>query len=245
MINICSNCLVARLRSLSAILLNSEEDSASHHSVIFLKAKMNYLRHSIRHQKDTDGLSKLLTELDGLKSFLKEGDLSRFRVMRSQILLKLERYNDAILETFFLFDGEQRAYNKFDQLAYIKALNGSLTSGNSLTDKMIYLVEVFANEDTSKAFHPVELLFRELAIFYYLNNNLKLAKKFILKSGKAITANNSRISDYLYTENHFLEDLFKSKVKDKKNYFSDFSIEINNSLDKKSLIKKLASLSPI
>ena len=231
--------------SLSAILLNNEEDSNSSHSVIFLKAKMNYLRHAIRHQEDTDGLSKLLTELDGLKSFLQEGELSRFRIMRSQILLKLERYNDAISETSFLFDSEQRAYNKFDQLAYLKALNGSLTSGNSLTDKMIYLVEVFANEDTSKTFHPVELLFREMAIFYYLNNNLKLAKKFILKSGKAITANNSRISDYLYTENHFLVDLFKSKIKDKKNYFSDFSIEINNSLDKKSLIKKLASLSPL
>lgn len=231
--------------SLSAILLNNEEDSNSSYSVIFLKAKMNYLRHAIRQQEDMDDLSKLLTELDGLKSFLQEGDLSRFRVMKSQILLKLERYNDAILETSFLFDGEQRAYNKFDQLTYIKALNGSLTSGVSLTDKMIYQVEVFANEDTSKAFHPVELLFRELAIFYYLNNNLKLAKKFIQKSGRAITANNSKISDYLHAENFYLQELFKGRLSHKKNYFPGFSIVIESTSDKKKLIKTLASYTPL
>jgi hypothetical protein len=231
--------------SLSAILLNNEEDCNSSHSVIFLKAKMNYLRHAIRHQENRDDLSKLLKELDGLNSFLQEGDLSRFRIMRSQILVKLGRYNDAILETSFLFDGDQGAYNKFDQLTYLKALNSLLTSGNSLTEKMIYQVEMFTNEDTSKTFHPVELIFREFAIFYYLNNNLKLAKKFILKSGKAITANNSKISDYLYTENQFLEDLFKNKIKNDKNYFSEFSFEINNRLDKKTLIKKLASISPL
>jgi hypothetical protein len=231
--------------SLSAILLNNEEGSDSNHSAIFLKAKMNYLRHAIRHQTGTDNLSKLLTELDELKSFLHDGDFSRFRIMRSQVLLKLERYNDAILETFFLFDGEQRAYNKFDQLAYLKALNGSLTSGISLTNKMIYLVEVFANEDTSKAFHPVELLFRELAIFYYLNNNLKLAKKFILKSGKAITANNSRISDYLHAENNYFQEFFKGKLNLKKKYFDGFPLEIDNTLDKISLIRKVASFSPL
>jgi hypothetical protein len=129
--------------------------------------------------------------------------------------------------------------------ANIKALNGSLTSGISLTDKMIYQVEVFANEDTSKAFHPVELLFRELAIFYYLNNNLKLAKKFILKSGKAITANNSRISDYLHAENNYFQELFKGKLNLKKKYFDGFPLEIDNTLDKKSLIRKVASFSPL
>lgn len=231
--------------SLSAILLNSEEGSDSSHSVIFLKAKMNYLRHAIRHQSGAEDLCNLLTELDGLKLFLQVGDFSRFRIIRSQVLLKLERYNDAILETSFLFDDEPQAYNKFDQLAYLKALNCSLTSDHTLTDKMICLVETFSNEHTSQAFHPIELLFRELAIFHYLNNNLKLAKKFIQKSSNAISANNSKISDYLHTENSYLQELFKGRLNPNKNYFTDFSIEIDNTLDKKSLIKEIASISPL
>lgn len=231
--------------SLSAIILNNEDSFDSAQSVIFLKAKMNYLRHAIRKIENHEKLSKLLIELDELKQFLQAGDLSRFRLMKVQVLLKLEKFDEAINVTSKLFKQEIPEHNNFDKLAYIKAVNGSLTSGLEITNEIHSIVEGLTVEYDSKAYHPVELFFRELAIFYYLNNNIKLAKKLIQKSGNAITANNSKISDYLYSENFYLQELFKGRINLNKNYFVNFPIKIDHNLDKRSLIKKLALFTPL
>lgn len=230
--------------SLSAIILNSDDICDSSHSVIFLKAKMNYLRHAIRKQESHDSLIKLLATLEELKPFLHASDLSRFRIMKVQLLLKLEKYDKAILVTSTLFNENHQKINNFDKLAYLKAVNGSLLSGQSATDEIKETVKRFAHEYILKAFHPIELLYRELAIFYYLNNDLILANKFIRKSANAISANNSKISDYLHAENSLLQDLLKNRLDTTKKYLSEFSVEIDIKLENEAIILALASHFP-
>jgi hypothetical protein len=228
--------------SLSAIILDSENSYDASHSVFFLKAKMNYLRHIIRKENDFEKLLDILSIIEKLAPYLDAADSSRQRFMQSQLLLKLEKLDDAIAVTSELFDG---SHNEFDKLAYLKAVNFSLASGNPVTEKMLYLSRRFAQEHTLTAYHPLELVYRELAIFFCLNEDMKSANKLIRKSANAITANNSKISDYLHEENTFLQDLFKSRLDKGKNYFSNFNFEIDIKNDRNSIIKALASYSPL
>ncbi|GLS83512.1 hypothetical protein [Paraferrimonas haliotis] len=237
--------LAENYSSLSAIILESEENCDSSNSIIFLKAKMNYLRHAIRKEEGAESLSNLLSALLELYPFLPASDFSRFRILKAQLLLKMQSYDEAISVTLALFDEPNHAYNNFDKLAYLKAVNGSLITGAPVAEQVKSIVEGFANEHEQKAVHPIELLYRELAIFYYLNDNLKLANKFIRKSANAISANNAKISDYLHEENSFLQDLIKGKLDYKKGYLSSFPLALNKRSDKRELIQILASYSPL
>ena len=228
--------------SLSAIILNSEDSCDSSQSVVFLKAKMNYMRHFIRKEKDPEMLFSILAILKKLTPYLPPSDYSRIRMMHSHVLLKLEKYTDAILVTTKGLDGE---HNDFDKLAYLKAVNFALASGKEITKKMQYLCERFAQEHTSKPYHPLELVYRELAIFFCFSGDIKLADKFIRKSANAISANNSKISDYLYAENIFLRKLFRNQLDEKVNYFADFAVDIDPKMDRNGIIRAIASYSPL
>jgi hypothetical protein len=228
--------------SLSAIILDNEESCDSSRSVVFLKAKMNYMRHVIRKENNREKLLDILIILEKLTPYLSPSDFSRIRLMHSHVLLKLEKYADAILVTSKLFDGE---HNNFDKLAYLKVTNFAIASGTKITGEMQDLNKRFTQEHTLKVHHPLELVYRELAIFCYFNDDIKLANKLIRKSRNAITANNSKISDYLYAENFFLQELFKNRLDKKTDYFSDFTVEINFKMDLNSIILSLAEFSPL
>ena len=230
--------------SLSAIILENDELADSCHSVIFLKAKMNYLRHVIRKEQNHESLVEILSTLDELVPFLPANDFSRYRAMKVQVLIKLEKYHEAILVTLDLFQEDSKIFNAFDKLAFMKAINASKIKGLSVSEKMKKTVESFAFEPVMKISHPHEALFREIAIFYYLENNKKLANKFIRKSEGAISANKSNISDFLYADNAFLQDLFKNRLDNSKNYMSKFSIEIDTKLENTAIIQTLTSHFP-
>lgn len=237
--------LAENYSSLSAIILDSEENCVSSNSIIFLKAKMNYLRHAIRKEEDAESLSNLLSVLEDLYPFLHASDFSRFRIMKVQLLLKMQRYNEAVSVTLPIFNEPIHVYNNFDKLAYLKAVNGSLISGEPIANQVKSIIDLFTKEHEQKAFHPVELLYRELAIFYYLNDNLKLANKFIRKSANAISSNNAKISDYLHEENFLLHDLMKGKLDSNKEYMSKFSPQIDPNLDKIATLQILAVHFPL
>lgn len=184
----------------------NDENIDINDSVYYQKALMNYLRHAVYQFDKENELEDILDKLNELEQYLQSGYLSRFRVIKTKILLKLNRYEEAIEVTNKLVI-ENKDGNEFDKLAYIKAVNHYLIVNKSVKKEDEKQIKIFLSESKINDKHPYELIYRELAIFQYLHGDFANAKKLIGKSSELINQKSSKIEELFFNDNEFIKSI--------------------------------------
>jgi len=179
-------------------------------------------------------------------------DISRLNNYKIMYLLRQKKQDEALNFALSLFPAiEIELLNYFDLLWFMKALNDSILSNKIIKfKKYIPIVEFqFSKLDSNKKGHPVDLLWRELALFEFIaKNDKKLALKDIKNSKSTFTLGNSAIAQWLKIVINIHEDYFLDKLKSEQEYFNTFEktefIKAIDNLDDMSLIEKVRYITP-
>lgn len=191
--------------------------------------------------------------LDSLKDKLSNKyDLSRFENYKIMLLLKQNKPKIALdYYTLLIKSDLNIKLNLFDLFWFIKVVNEILFESLPINKQEIKKIieEQVSYIDINGNGHPLDLILRELAFFYYQIGDKSLALKLIRKSRNAFILENSNISTWLRILIDIYEDFFKGNLKSEKEYFDlipqNNLIEIiNENQNFKSFIKKLRYFSP-
>jgi len=179
-------------------------------------------------------------------------DISRLNNYKIMYLLREYKQEEGLSFALSLFPTiETELLNYYDLLWFMKALNDSILS-NKITKfrKYISIIDFqFSQLDIDKKGHPVDLLWRELALFEFIaKNDKKSALRNIKNSKSSFILGDSAIAQWLKIVINIHEDFFLDKSKSEREYFNGFEknefIEAIDNLDDMSLIEKIRYISP-
>ena len=237
------------------LLTEQDELSLFDSSRANIKSEMILIRSSIlisgiEHHSLDDNIDDRINDISKLISH--PLDISRLNNYKIMYLLRQRKQEEALSFALSLYPSvESELLNYFDLLWFMKTLNDS-TLSNKITKfkKYIPIVDFqFSQLDSEKKGHPIDLLWRELALFEFLaKNDKKAALKSIKNSKSSFTLGDSAIAQWLKIVVNIHDDYFLGKLKNEKEYFSAFEkkefIEAIDNLDDMSLIEKVRYLSP-
>lgn len=192
-------------------------------------------------------------KIDFLKDKLSNRyDISRFENYKIMLLLKQNKPKIALDYYLILIKSDKNIkLNVFDLFWFLKTINETLFDSISLNKIEIknIIEEQISYIDLNSIGHPLDLILRELAFFYYQTGDKSLALKYIRKSKNSFNLEKSNISIWLKILIEIHEDFFKGNLKSEKEYFD--LIPKNNLLDTvqknqniKSFLRKLRYFSP-
>ncbi|MCK5535741.1 MAG: hypothetical protein KAI79_02890, partial [Bacteroidales bacterium] len=179
-------------------------------------------------------------------------DISRLNNYKIMYLLKQKKPLQALDFALSIFKSpDSNILNYFDLLWFIRALNDAILS-EQLTKFKKYIPMIdfqFSQMDSNIKGHPIDLLWREHALFELIaKNNKSAARKSIKNSKNTFTLADSPISQWLSLVIDIHDDYINDKVKTEEKYFeglnsSELVLAIEQS-EEKSLIEKVRYLSP-
>ena len=164
----------------------------------------------IAHQRLTDNIDDKVNDISKLISH--PLDISRLNNYKIMYLLRERKYEEAMKFSLSLFPLiETDLLNFFDLLWFMKALNDSILAGKiTKFQKYIAIVNFqFSQLKVEDKGHPIDLLWRELALFEFIaKNDKKSALKNIKNSKSAFTLGESEIAHWLKIVVDIHEDYF-------------------------------------
>ena len=212
----------------------------------FIKSKMIEFRIALLNNKTDINLDSLRTKLSN------KYDLSRFENYKIMLLLKQNKPKIALdYYTLLIKSNKNIKLNLFDLFWFIKVVNETLFESISINKEEIKNVveKQIAYINTNDKGHPLDLIFRELAFFYYQLGDKSFALKMIRKSKNTFNLENSNISIWLKILIDIHEDFFKGNLKSEKDYLdlipqNNLVERINENKNFNSFIKKIRYFSP-
>jgi hypothetical protein len=204
----------------------------------------------IAHKRLTDNIDDKVNEI--LKLISHPLDISRLNNYKIMYLLRQRKHEEAMRFSLSLFPLiETDLLNFFDLLWFMKVLNDSILAGE-ITKFQKYIVIVnfqFSQLKIEDKGHPIDLLWRELALFeFVVKNDKKAALKNIKHSKSSFTLGNSAIAHWLKIVVGIHEDYFLDKLKSEREYFINFKnnelIEAMDNLDDMNVLEKVRYISP-
>jgi hypothetical protein len=204
----------------------------------------------IAHKRLTDNIDDKVNEISKLISH--PLDISRLNNYKIMYLLRQRKHEEAMRFSLSLFPLiETDLLNFFDLLWFMKVLNDSILAGEiTKFQKYIAIVNFqFSQLKVEDKGHPIDLLWRELALFeFVVKNDKKAALKNIKHSKSSFTLGNSAIAHWLKIVVGIHEDYFLDKLKSEREYFINFKnnelIEAMDNLDDMNVLEKVRYISP-
>ncbi|MEA1972374.1 MAG: hypothetical protein U9N34_03645, partial [Candidatus Cloacimonadota bacterium] len=211
------------------LLTEQDELSLFDNSRANIKSEMILLRSSVltSNMKDNNMIANIDDKVNEISKLISHPlDISRLNNYKIMYLLRHQKEKEGFTFALSLFPTiETELLNYFDLLWFIKALNDSILF-NKITKfkKYIPIVDFqFSQLDIDKKGHPIDLLWRESAMFEFLvKNDKKAALKNIKNSKSSFTLGDSAIAQWLKIVVNIHEDFFLNKLKSEGEYFNDF-----------------------
>jgi len=179
-------------------------------------------------------------------------DISRYHNYRIMLLLKQMQPKSAVDYALKRYsENEDRLFNAFDLFWLLKAVNDALLSKITLDIQTISkIINVqLQHIDINEKGHPIDLVFREMALFESHLSNKSLALKYIKKSENRFNLENSEIGLWLKALINIHADFITGKMRNKQSYFdllpkSDLIEQIFNSNIDLPFLEKVRYFSP-
>jgi len=219
----------------------------------FIKSEMSLLRCKILLKPIID--ADISNRIDFIASLLSDkGDISRLNNYRIMFLLKEKKPKKAFILAYNIFNNQiEKRMNFFDFFWFLRTINDTILNNEDIRtykyQKIIESQENFLNPNDKG--HPIDLIWRELALYELLENkNKNLALKKIKKSYSSYDLGNSPISNWIYQVIKIHEDFIKNRNNIELNeYLKEFeSIPILESLknrkDRSTLIQEIRYVTP-
>ena len=229
--------LVQNYKDVWRLLINKDVLDIFDNSRTNIKSEMTLLRCKILSNKileiDSGEMIEKFEEIELILS--NKIDISRLNNYRIMHLLKQKKSSNAL--NFFLSVHKSihtKKLNDFDLLWFIKVVNETLLDKSNKNDKDLNDAIRFqiANISTITKGHPIDIIWREVALYEFQIGNQSLALKSIKKSKNTFNLVNSPISIWLQTMTTIHEDFIRSELKNKDEYLNkNFFVNIDSDSD--------------
>jgi len=195
--------MIENYKDVWQLLIEQEDLNGFDSSRANIKAEMSLLRCNILH-KGLDGHlldNTFIKKFDRIKVLLNNaGDISRLNNYKVMYLLKNNQQLEAVEHFITLYEKNYDIrFNEFDIFWFIRSVNDALLVRKELDINMVgKLVNLqISYIDLTKKGHPIDLILRELALFEHHANNKSKALKYIARSKKTFSLEDSEISKWL------------------------------------------------
>lgn len=238
--------LVQNYKDVWKLLIDKDDLDIFDKSRINIKAEMTLLRCKILSNKTpVTNSNEIIKKLEEIRPILNNKiDISRLNNYKIMFLIKQKKPVDALNFCLSIHkDIATEKLNDFDLLWFIKIINETLLdesdkNNTQLSDTVRFQITKIPTDVKG---HPMDLIWREVALYEFLIGNQSSALKAIKKSKNTFDLMNSPISNWLQVIIVMHEDFIKNKLKSQDKYLDkDFLIEINN----KNFFKSIRLASP-
>jgi hypothetical protein len=230
-------------------LFNEDEDShAFYHSTFWIKSEMANLRIEILSaSKGELELSLIQNRYEELKFFISHPlDLSRLKNFYLLFLLRNNHFHVAIeligdpLEVI-----SNKRVSPFDLFWLLNTYNAARLSSFEIdTSFFTSLTEILKEDKYQQKGHPIDLLWREVALFHWLDGNKSDALKALRRSTNSLTLCESPIKAFLEGINQTYQDIFSGKFKSGWHHFPLGMISSEPCKNELECMKFLKTISP-
>lgn len=245
--------LIACYNEIWTLLLDDVEQSEFDASRASIKSKMTYVRCIILRMRPGEESEQLINEINTVeKTLSKKGDISRLLNYKTMCLLKSNKPSLALnsyLEKLKKVDDYKLGV--FDIFWFLRATNDALLNDSTENiEELNFLIEAqISYVDLNAKGHPIDLILRELALFYFQNSNKSKALKYVKRSIKASNLGNSEIASWLSELNKLHYDFISGAKIEEADYFesladSSFLLKVRGDRSWSSLLKKYRYYSP-
>jgi len=195
--------MIENYKDVWQLLVEQEDLSGFDSSRANIKSEMSLLRCNVLHMGlDEHQLDNTFIEkFDHIKALLNnDGDISRLNNYKVMYMLKNNQPLNAVEHFIILYEqNHDIRFNEFDIFWFIRSINDAVLARKELDiDKVGKLVNLqIPHIDLTKKGHPIDLILRELALFEHHANNKSKALKYIARSKKTFSLEDSEISNWL------------------------------------------------
>jgi len=195
--------MVMNFKNVWQLLVEQDELDGFDSSRANIKAEMSLLRCKVLHMElDNYQVDDCFIEkFDYIESLLtSKGDISRFNNYKVMYMLKNNQQLESVDYFIELYEKNHEVrFNEFDLFWFIRSVNDALLARKELNlDKVGKLIDLqISYTDLTKKGHPIDLILRELSLFEFHSNNKSKALKYIARSKKIFSLEESEISIWL------------------------------------------------
>lgn len=244
--------MVQNYKEIWKLLIEEEEVSSFEASRASIKAEMALIRCETLSNKihDENSLLQKLHNFKNVKKLLSNNmDLSRLNNYQVMFFLKQKEPKKAVDFCLSLYENiSSEELNYFDLLWFLHAVNDSLLKNEKIKIQTLKKSIDFqvSKLDPNKKGHPMDLIWREVALYQYLSGDKSNALKSIKKSKNAFDLGNSPISKWLIVLIEIHNDFINDKIKNIEDYFDDvLYIDLVKNLDSNvSILERVRLASP-
>ena len=247
--------MIANYKECWKLLIDQDELELFDSSRANIKSEMILIRCSVlaaglKLRVLPDDIDEKINEISHLISH--PLDVSRLNNYKIMYLLKQRNSLEAVNFSLDVFSSiSNKSLHYFDLLWFMKALNDAVLAATITNiNELILIVDFqYAQLDSTQKGHPMDLLWRELALFELIAKKDKsAARKNIRKSKNSFTLGNSQIVHWLLIVLDIHADYISNRLKSQKEYFVDLDnkdfIESLNKLANMTFIEKVRFISP-
>ena len=244
--------MVQNYKEIWKLLIEEEEVASFEESRASIKAEMALMRCETLSNivYDENSVLQKLHNFKTVKELLSHNmDLSRLNNYQVMFFLKQKEPKKAVDFCLSLYENISSAeLNYFDLLWFLHAVNDSLLKNEKIKIQTLKKSIDFqiSKLDPNKKGHPMDLIWREVALYQYLSGDKSNALKSIKKSKNAFDLGNSPISKWLIVLIEIHNDFINDKIKNIEDYFDDvLYIDLVKNLDSNvSILERVRLASP-
>jgi len=219
--------MVQNYKEIWKLLIEEEEVSSFEESRASIKAKMALMRcvTIANNIYEKDNILEKLQNFENLKEVLSSNmDLSRLNNYQVMFYLKQKEPKKAVEFCLSLHDNiTSNLLSPFDLVWFLHAINNSLLNNEKIkihTLKKSIDLQI-SNLNPNIKGHPMDIVWREVALYQYLTGDKSSALKSIKKSKHAFDLGNAPISQWLMILIEIHNDFINDKVKKTEEYFDN------------------------
>ena len=237
------------------LLIEEDELNSFDNSRANIKAEMILIRAQVLASGfEVNSLTKNIDDkVNAISQLITHShDISRLNNYKIMYLLKQKKTLQALDFANSIFKSlDSNVLSSFDLLWFMRALNDAILS-EELTrfKKYIPIIDFqFSQIDSNTKGHPIDILWREHALFEFIaKNNKSVARKSIKHSKNTFALADSPIAKWLSAIVDIHDDYINDKIKSQEKYFEDISnselVSVIDKIEGKSLLEKVRYLSP-
>lgn len=242
--------MVQNYKEIWKLLTETEELANFDQSRASIKANMALLRCEVLSNKlyDENAEIKKIEQFKKIEQSLSQiTDIGRLNNYKIMFYLKQKQPKLAVEICLSIYSNISSVkLGLFDMLWFLRSINDALLNEDKIKINLLQkLIEFQINSlDTEAKGHPVDLIWREVALYEYLVGNKSKALKAIKKSRNSFDLNDSPISSWLKIVLNIHDDYIRDEVKSIKEYFkcsNPFKLENNTN---ESILKTVRHVTP-
>ena len=210
--------LIENYRTVWELLSNSNINDFNY-SKIYIRSVMTLQKCLIFISRLDEEFIKISHNLEDILQYLSSyTDISRLHNYQVMMYLKWNKPKEALEYIWNIYENIQtQLLDKFDFFWFIKSVNNYKLYSNIIIEEIHSIIQYqVENFKETVQGHPNDIIWREIALYEFLNGNMSKAKKAIKKSKECFAVKNAPIGNHIFETISNHEKYKQDKMEDYK-----------------------------